>query len=155
MDILLELIIIIFAVALTLFAFQRYRKSTPAFLFTIVWSVQIFFVILGWSNYFYFRYYGLIFILFCVLCYDLGYQVVVKKHYSRPAANNFHVIYNSRHCVFAYFFVLVIAIATVAYSIYSRGSILDLNSFIEMSNQSSIDRYSGEESGEYSINYWV
>lgn len=147
MDILLELIIIIFALILTIFAFQRYRKSTPAFLFTIVWTVQIFFVILGWSNYFYFRYYGLIFILFCVFCYDLGYQVVVKKSFFQSEAKKYQVIYNSRHCVLAYFFVLIIAIATVAYSIYSRGSILDLNSFIEMSNQSSIERYSGEESG--------
>lgn len=147
MDFLLEILIIFFASFLALFAFKRFKKDTPAFLFTIVWTVQILIVLLGWSNYFYFRFYGLLFILFCVLCYDLGFQVVIQKNSIRPSVNNYQFIYDSRHCVFAYFIVLLIAISTVAYSIFSRGSIIDLNSFIEMSNQSSIERYSGEETG--------
>lgn len=149
MDILLELIIIIFAVALSLFAFQRYQKSTPAFLFTIVWTAQIIVVLLGWSNYLYFRYWGLLFILAGVLCFDLGYQVVAKKTTNTNIYNNKQVYYHSRRCLYVYLGVLLIAFAAVFYSIYSRGfswrSFFDINSFIEMSYQSSVERYTGDD----------
>lgn len=149
MDILLELLVITFAVLLSLFAFNRFKASTPAFLFTMVWTGQIVVVLLGWSNYLFFRYYGLFFILAGVLCSDFGYQVLLRNQ-TKPINNRGkEVVYHPKRCVYVYFSVLLIAFAAVFYSIYSRGfslmSFFDLNSFIEMSYQSSVERYSGED----------
>lgn len=146
MDILLKLLIFSFAVLLSLLAHGRFKSSTPAFLFTIIWTAQIVVVLFGWSNYFYFNYHGLVFILLCLLCFDLGYSIVVNKR-SDTKNGKTDVIYNTRYCVYAYLFVLTVAVFSVVHSIQSRGSFIDLNSFIEMSNQSSIDRYSGEDAG--------
>ena len=146
MDILLELLVITIAVLLSLLAFGRFKPSTPAFLFTIMWTAQIVVVLFGWANYFYFNCYGLLFILLCLLCFDLGYSIVVNKRRDTKIGK-IDVIYNTRCCVYVYSFVLTVAVFSVVHSIQSRGSFIDLNSFIEMSNQSSIDRYSGEEAG--------
>lgn len=151
MAILLEILTITFAVILSIFAFGRFKSSTPAFLFTIIWTVQIIVILLGWSNYLFFRYYGLIFILAGVLCFDLGYCVVLNKHIVTSKIKEKEVRYHVRRCECVYIGVLLIAFGAVFYNIYSRGyglsSFFDLNSFIEMSYESSLERYSGEESG--------
>lgn len=146
MSLILEILVICFASVLIAYTRHRFSPSTPAFLFTIIWTLQIIIVLLGWSNYFYFNYYGLLFILLCILFFDLGYSVVISKR-SNIISGKVDVNYNTHYCVYIYMFVLAIAVFSVVYSIHSRGSFMDLDSFIEMSNQSSIDRYSGEDAG--------
>ncbi len=123
----------------------------PAPAFTYFWTVQSILILIGWSSYMYFQYWGLLFILFGVLCFDIEYLLKPTKRLEIIQKPKYEIVYKrtSKH---VYFIVMTIAVLGVAYEIYSKGfsiqNFLDLNAFIEMSAQNSLERYSGEsESG--------
>lgn len=151
MDILLAIITIAFASLLIILARGRLKGFNPASAFTYFWTVQIILILIGWSSYMYFQYWGLLFILFGVLCFDIGYLLKPTKRLEIIQKPKYEIVYKrtSKH---VYFIVMTIAVLGVAYEIYSKGfsiqNFLDLNAFIEMSAQNSLERYSGEsESG--------
>lgn len=148
MQLIYIIITILFALVLTIIAKQKFAAFSPARLFTYFWTFQIIFMVLLWHNYLLFSYSGLLFILLCIASFDLG-AIVISRHNDYYSVTAKRVCYNERYVVLIYSVVLGISLVGVAYDIIEKGfslqSLVNLDSFLEMSNQISIDRYSGEE----------
>lgn len=140
-------LIIILSICLIRFVRKRTRPFSPASIFTIFWAAQILFIVIGWSNYLFFNYTGILYILLGVFCFDVGYLSVLHPVFCSnssmvPVAK---VVYNKKRTIHIYFIVLFLAFIGVFYGVHSHGfsisSMFDLASFMEMSNANSLERY--------------
>lgn len=139
---------ILLSLCLIWFARKRLRPFSPASLFTIFWAAQILIIVAGWSNYLYFNYTGILYILLGLLCFDVGY-LSIKPIKVTPTETPIilpRVVFNKKRSKHVYLFVLILAFIGIFYGIYSHGfsisSMFDLSSFMEMSNLNSVERYS-------------
>lgn len=132
---------------------RKYTNSySPASIFTLFWTIQILVILIGWSQYLCFNYIGIIFILFCILSFDLGYLLTPRFLNSKTNTNRETTIsFDDNIGLKTYYIVIAISIFSCLYDIISKGfsliNILDITSFMEMSHQNSIDRYTGESTG--------
>ena len=144
---LLFYITILYSLLLFVTAWRK-KQFNPATFFTLFWSGQIIFILLGWSNYLYFNYTGIIYILFLVTCFDIGYQTI-KVPSKIKGMKSYG--YSGKKSLYVYLFVLFFAFVSMLYNIVALGfnieQLLSFDSFVEMSHDSSVDRYSGEEQG--------
>lgn len=144
MTLLLYFTTILFAILLILFVKKNSGPTSPASFFTYYWCVQILIMVILWSDFLYFNYHGLIYILLCLFVYDIGYTSIGGGIYN----NKNTVSYKHNSCMHIYLFVLFLAFFSAFYGISSSGfslsNLFDLSSFLEMSNQNSVDRYSGD-----------
>lgn len=144
-------LVIILSVCLILFVRKRLRPLSPASVFTLFWAVQILFIVIGWSNYLYFNFIGVLYILVALIFFDLGYlsvkPAVIGEDNIALCRTRRIVSFNGKTAKIIYFFVLLLSFIGTVYSIYSHGfglsNMLDLSSFMEMSNTNSVERYSG------------
>ena len=140
---------IILSLCLIWFARKRLRPFSPASVFTLFWSVQILFMVIGWSNYLYFNYAGILYILLGVFCFDVGYLSVKRVEFNQIGKSTMlaQVNFSKKRAKHVYITVLIIAFIGVLYGIHSHGfslsNMFDLSSFMEMSNSNSVERYSG------------
>lgn len=148
MQIILIITTLLFAFLITLFAKKSFAALSPARIFTYFWTFQIIFMVLLWYDYLFFSYSGLLYILFCIISFDLGAIIVSSQNVIKSCHAN-RVDYNEKYVKAIYFSVLFFSLFGAFYSILENGfslqTLLNLDSFLEMSNQNSIDRYSGEE----------
>lgn len=132
---------------------RKYTNSySPASIFTLFWTIQILVILIGWSQYLCFNYIGIIYILFCILIFDLGYLLTPRFLNSKKATDRkTSISFNNDIGLKTCYFVIAVTIFSCLYDIISKGfsliNILDITSFMEMSHQNSIDRYSGESTG--------
>ncbi len=127
----------------------RTLPLSPASVFTLFWTSQILFMVIFCSGFLYFNYVGLIYIILCLLIFDIGYCTQIQEE--DVQANDIIIDYNGSNAKRLYFIVLVFAFVALIYNIYHRGfgleNLFDFDSFLEMSNENSRKRYSGEEEG--------
>lgn len=135
------------------FARRRTRPFSPASVFTIFWASQILFIVIGWSNYLFFNFTGILYILLGLYCFDIGYMSV-KCPTIQSDGNTVAVAqvgFINKRSANVYFFVLMIAFLGVIYGIYSHGfslsNMFDFTSVMEMSNINSVERYSDADQG--------
>ena len=151
MDILLAIVTIAFASLLIILVRGRLRGINPASVFTYFWTVQIIVILIGWSSYMHFQYWGLLFILFGILSFNLGYLAPKSVFMGHDEPDRFNIIYTSSTKK-AYFTVLTLSFLGIVYQIYNHGftiqNFLDLSSFLEMSAKNASDRYSGADEGD-------
>lgn len=140
---------IILSLCLIWFVRKKVRPFSPASVFTLFWTVQILFMVIGWSGFLYFKYVGILYILLCLYCFDLGYCLKIQNRSNK--VREVAVNYNGDKAKILYFFVVSLAFFALFYDIFNHGfglqNLFDLNSFMEMSNEQSVERYSGEEEG--------
>lgn len=140
---------IILSLCLIWFVRKKVRPFSPASVFTLFWTVQILFMVIGWSGFLYFKYVGILYILLCLYCFDLGYCLKIQNRSNK--VREVAVNYNGNKAKILYFFVVSLAFFALFYDIFNHGfglqNLFDLNSFMEMSNEQSVERYSGEEEG--------
>lgn len=139
---------ILLSLCLIWFARKRLRPFSPASVFTMFWAAQILFIVIGWSNYLYFNYTGILYILLGLLCFDMGY-LSIKSVTVTPTVTSIilpRIEFNKKRSEHVYYFVLMLAFTGIFYGIHSHGfsisSMFDLSSFMEMSNLNSVERYS-------------
>lgn len=150
-------LVIILSILLIWFVRKRLRPFSPASVFTLFWALQILFIVIGWSNYLYFNYIGILYILVGLIFYDLGYlavkPAVVQGGNVAASQPSKRVSFNGKTAKHVYFFVLILSFIGIAYGIYSHGfglsNLLDLSSFMEMSNTNSVERYADENQGGF------
>ena len=140
---------ILFSLYIIMFVRKKFHSFSPASLFTFFWTSQILFMVIFWSGFLYFKYVGLLYILLCLFCFDLGYCVQLQ---TKPARiSNVSIKYNGNKTRLLYYYVLALSFFALIYDIFNHGfslqNLFDLNSFMEMSNQNSVERYSGEDAG--------
>lgn len=145
-------IVIVFSIFLIIFVRKYTEPYSPANIFTLFWTVQILIMVIGLSHYLYFSYTGIIYILCCILCFDLGYLIIPRKIIRSTHISSYENIYfNKQTALKIYYVVLGIAIFRSLYGVISKGyslsNLVDITSFMEMSHQNSVDRYSGEDEG--------
>lgn len=142
-------IVIIFSICLIWFVRKKVKPFSPASVFTLFWATQILFMVIGWSGFLYFKYVGILYILLCLYCFDMGY--CVKLQNSSTKVRDVIVNYNGGIAKKTYYFVLLLSFFSLFYDIFNHGfglqNLFDLNSFMEMSNEQSVERYSGEDEG--------
>ncbi len=140
---------IILSLCLIWFVRKKVRPFSPASVFTLFWTVQILFMVIGWSGFLYFKYVGILYILLCLYCFDLGYCLKIQNRSNK--VREVAVNYNGDKAKILFFFVVSLAFFALFYDIFNHGfglqNLFDLNSFMEMSNEQSVERYSGEEEG--------
>ena len=139
---------LLIAFLITIFAKNSFVAFSPARIFTYFWTFQIIFMVVLWYDYLLFSYSGLIYILFCIISFDIGAFVVSSQKTSTIPLTK-RVYYNEKYVNAIYIAVLGISLFGTIYGTLEKGfslqTLLNLESFLEMSNQNSIDRYSGEE----------
>lgn len=91
---------------------------------------------------------GILYILLCLFFFDVGYCA----HLQNPTrTRDITVSYNGRVARILYSVVLLFSFFSLFYDIYNHGfglqNLLNLDSFMEMSNEQSIERYSGDDEG--------
>ena len=142
-------LVIIISILLIWFVRKRLSPFSPASLFTLFWTGQILFMVVCWSGLLYFKFIGLLYILLCLYCFDLGYCVKLSK--GSNEVRNVAVNYNDDTAKKIYFFILSLSFVSLFYNIFNHGfglqNLFDLNSFMEMSNEQSVERYSGDDEG--------
>ena len=142
-------LVIILSVCLILFVRKRLRPFSPASVFTMFWTIQILFMVGFWSGYLLFKYEGVLFILLCIFCFDLGYCVKIQNCSNK--VRDVYVNYNGSTARKLYYLVFVFSFCSLFFDIFNHGfglqNLFDLNSFMEMSNEQSVERYSGENEG--------
>lgn len=140
---------IILSLCLIWFVRKKVRPFSPASVFTLFWTVQILFMVIGWSGFLYFKYVGILYILLCLYCFDLGYCLKIQNRSYK--VREVAVDYNGKKAKRLYFFVVSLSFFSLFYDIFNHGfglqNLFDLNSFMEMSNEQSVERYSGDEEG--------
>lgn len=138
---------IILSLCLIWFARKRLRPFSPASVFTLFWVFQILFIAIGGANYLLFKYTGILYILLCLYIFDLGYST--RLAFIDSIINKNKRVFYNQNAKRVYFFVLLMSFIAFFYNIYSHGfgrqNLVDLNSFMEFSNQSSVERYSGDD----------
>ena len=143
----LTIISILYAVILMLFVKKNIKGFNPAAFFTFFWALQICIILLGWSNYLYFRYTGIIYILTAITCFDVGY-LITQQNKIANRESEITIAYNLKYCKKVYVAILIIAIIGIFYNMIRNGfsisSLFSLESFLEMSNENSVNRYNGE-----------
>lgn len=143
----LAIITILAACGLILLARIYLKGINPASFFTIFWSLQICVILIGWSDFLFFKYSGIIYILVAIVCFDVGYLVAYQPGKviwaERPVMG-----YNRKWGAKVYFFVLALAFLGILYNLYLNGfrmsSISSVDALLETSNENSINRYSGD-----------
>ncbi len=144
---------IILSLSLIWFVRKRLRPFSPASVFTLFWAVQILFIVIGWSNYLFFNYTGILYILIGLLCFDVGYLSVKPIALTSVGASAAipAISFKTKRAKHVYFFVLILAFIGVLYRVHSHGfnlsSMFDLSSMMEMSNDNSVERYSDANQG--------
>lgn len=145
----LFVLVIVLSFFLIWFVRKRLSPLSPGSVFTLFWTTQILFMVIGWSGFLYFKYVGILYILLCLYCFDLGYCVKLSK--GSNEVRNVTVNYNDDTAKNIYFFVLTLSFFSFFYDIYNHGyglqNLFDLSSFLEMSNEQSVERYSGDDEG--------
>ena len=139
---------LLIAFLITIFAKNSFVAFSPARIFTYFWTFQIIFMVILWHDYLLFSYTGLLYILLCIFSFDIGAIIVSsQKTSTNPLAKR--VYYHEKYVNAIYIAVLGVSIFGTIYGILVKGfslqTLMNLDSFLEMSNQNSIDRYSGEE----------
>lgn len=130
-----------------LFVRKNIKGFNPAAFFTYFWALQICIILLGWSNYLYFRYTGIIYILIAITSFDVGY-LITQQNKTTNWKSKMKITYNLKYCKKIYITILITAIIGIFYNMsrngFSLSSLFSLESFLEMSNQNSVNRYNGE-----------
>lgn len=142
---------IIVAVSLILFVRKSVPKYSPASVFTLFWSYQIVLLLLLFSNYLIFKYYGILYILLCILIFDFGY-IITSSIFKLRTTQECTLVFNYKRARIIYYFMLSLSFIGLLHSLSSTGfnllSLFDFQSVMELSHETSVERYSGgEESG--------
>lgn len=140
---------LILSLTIIVFIRKRVPKYSPASIFTLFWCIQIFIILLLFSNILIFNYFGIIYILLCVLIYDVGY-ILAKLKQTEPSSN-YIIKFRPEKARRIYICMLLLSFFGVYYSIHANGfnpfSIMDFQSILDMSHQNSVERYSGVKEG--------
>ena len=142
-------LVILLSILLICFVRKRLRPLSPASVFTLFWTGQILFMVIFFSGFLYFKYIGILYMLLCLYCFDLGFCAKLPNGLNEE--REVTVNYNDDKAKHIYFFVLCLSFISFFYDIYNHGfglqNLFDLNSFMEMSNEQSVERYSGDDEG--------
>ena len=142
----LTIVAIVYSAFLMLFVKKHIKGVNPASFFTFLWAIQIFVILIGWSDYLYFNYSGIFYILVSITCFDIGYLIIYYKH-RNVKVDPVVIEYKRQQCRLVYFFVLFVSFFYVLYDMHRNGfglsSLFSLESFVEMSNENSVNRYTG------------
>lgn len=127
---------------------KHFQTSSPAAFFTYYWCTQVLVMVTFWHDFLLFNYHGVIFILLCVACFDIGYAANGLKTCGPNYSITRYITYIPQTSIRVYLIVIVLAFFNVFYGIarqgFSLSNLLNFSDFLAMSNQASIDRYSGE-----------
>ena len=132
--------------SLLLIAYVRHSTTvlSPAYIFTLFWTLQILFIVLGWFHYMNFKYVGIIYMLSLIAVYDFAYVLSAR---SIVVSSKYHKIVTFRYnyCSKVFISLLVFYVLADLYGKITSGtglsSLFSLNTLLELSNQNSVERY--------------
>lgn len=143
-------LVILLSVLLLLYANRYLFAYSPAMIFTLYWVCQILIITIFGYGYFNFTYIGIIYILLCILAFDIGYSLASPANSKYIYPNRTVVISYKNKAIKIYLFVLSLAWFSVIYKFISEGhsirELFNFDSFLTLSNQNSVERYTGEKS---------
>lgn len=150
------IIAIVYSVFLMVLIKEGVKGFNPAVFFTFFWALQICFILFGWSNYLYFNYFGIFYILLAVTIFDLGF-ILIPNRRTESDRQIIKVYYSRKYSKVIFFSILILAVIGVFYNMVRNGfglsSLFSLESFVQMSNENSINRYSGDGASRTVLNY--
>lgn len=151
MEFILKLLTIGLALLLFKISINKGKMLAPSSLFTIFWTGQILFMVIGWSTYLQFYYTGLLYILFCLVCFRFGFNIT--RNGCNADSNNYQIVstVNMNRVKQVLFVLLVLSFYNSISSLLAYGlnfsTMFDINQMAVMSNEMSVDRYSGGGEG--------
>lgn len=143
-------LVIILSILLLVYANKYLFAYSPAMIFTLYWVCQILIITIGGYGYFYFTYTGIIYILLCVITFNIGYSLASTDNSKYIHVNRTIIVGYKKNAIKVYYIVLALAWFSVIYKFLSEGhnigELLNFDSFLTLSNQNSVDRYADEKS---------
>lgn len=129
---------------------RSFKELCPGRLFTYFWSGQILLLIIGGYGYLLFKYSGILFILLCIVTFNLGASLIKKNKISTAKIQLKSAIrFNVRKLLRLVLTFALLGFISPIYDLMSHGfdlsGLFDLTSVLEMNNGMSVDRYSGDE----------
>lgn len=129
------------------FAKKTYIGFSPGKLFSYYWAGQILVVIICGHDFFYLNYEGIFFILICLFFFNIGANTVTKPSIS--IERRYKIVFNEDTllkllCVFTVL-GFIKPIETVISHGFNLASLIDFSVLLEVNNDLSLSRYSGEQ----------
>lgn len=129
---------------------KSYKELCPGKLFTYYWAGQILLFIIGGYGYLQFKYSGILFILLCVLTFNLGANLFNSRKKNKTLIlKKSRICFNDRKLLQIVVISNLLGFISPIYDLISHGfdlsGLFDLSTVLEMNNGMSVERYSGEE----------
>lgn len=144
-------LIIVLLITLLFLSWKYIVQLEPAGIFAMMWIVLITAILLCHS-FVIIRYYGLLFILMCVICFTVG-TTFCEVCYTPSAQQEKKIIFHSHAAKIILFLLLIAAFFNPIYTLYLHGfslkSLLSTAALLYMNNEMALDRYYGDNA--YSI----
>lgn len=144
------LICLILSISLIIIAKNIYHEFCPGKAFTYFWAGQIVLLLIGGYGYLLFKYTGILFILVCLIFFNIGALQASngKRLVNIKRRGSCFVAFDEKKMMQILIILILLGFITPIQTIilhgFSLSNILDISTLLEMNNDLSNSRYSGD-----------
>uniref|UniRef100_UPI00257FAAFB O-antigen polymerase n=1 Tax=Prevotella sp. TaxID=59823 RepID=UPI00257FAAFB len=142
----LLILCVAFSLCLLVMLKYIYHDLAPGKIFSLFWIGQILLLTIGGYSFLIFKYTGIIFILVCLLCFNIGpMSVQTESMADYVEERKCYISFHERRLLSLLVFLIVLGfynpIQTIVSHGFSLSSLLDFSSLLKVNNSLSVSRY--------------
>lgn len=156
----LLILCVAFSLCLLMMLQYIYRDLAPGKIFSLFWIGQILLLTIGGYSFLIFKYTGIIFILICLLFFNIGpMAVLMDSMETYIEERNSYILFNEKRLVTLLVTFIVLGFYNPIQMIVSHGfslsSLLDFSNLLKVNNSLSVSRYTEDGSNGLFVQFFL